>query len=77
MTEKQRLFARFRLMYRAENGRIEYGYYNRGIWRIMGADTYTTCEELGGKILALTDEQLFSMYLKHRKSLKVAESRED
>lgn len=75
MTEKQRQFARFKLYYRADNGVIEYGYRKEGQWQTMGKDTYNTIEELGRKIMAITDEQLFSMYLKHRKSLKVAESR--
>lgn len=75
MTEKQRVFARTKLFYRCNNGLIEYGYRKGGTWCTMGTDTYKTVEELGRKLLALTDEQLFSMYLKHRKSLKVAESR--
>lgn len=65
MTDKQRQFARERLYYRPFSG--EYGYYSKGAWVVMGKGT--TAEWL-----EITDEQLFSMYLRHRKSLKVAES---
>lgn len=75
MTEKQKKFAHFKLLFRCNNGLIEYGYYNNGLFLVMATDTYKTILELGQKINAVTDEQLFSMYLKHRKSLKVAESR--
>lgn len=74
MTEKQRQFSRTKLFYRCDNGVIEYGYRLGGVWYTMGTGTYANVEELGQKLLAVTDEQLFSMYLKHRKSQRVAES---
>lgn len=66
MTEKQRQFAKEHLYYRPYSG--EFGYYAKGAWVVMGKGTVA-------EWCATTDEQLFSMYLKHRKSLRVAESR--
>lgn len=75
MTEKQKQFARFRLYWRCNNGAVEYGYYKKGVWHTMGAEVFATQEERARRLLSITDEELFSMYLRHRKSLKVAESR--
>lgn len=66
MTKKQKQFARTRLFYRPQAK--EYGYYYKGTWVVMGKGS--TAEWL-----TITDGQLFGMYLKHKKSLKVAESR--